>query len=286
MKDPSRTRLKAGWCLVGRSSDGGDEVIFVVLWSSTRPRKWLCTKCRCSCADYSEINSVSAALQQLTHASACRSTLAVGCPKALCACSCLFQKRFPSLKITAMSEAVLSALILWLWSVAVCLVLLTWVNCSSVRWATRVQDIFTAGKLLALALIIIMGLVQICKGKLADVRSARSPGEWISARLPGFTVTTQKRAGCTRGRFCRPPGTTEVGFSVFEDKWNARRPRLGDFGSDVRAAGSQGSGNARWIETASGVGWGGGGLEGDFNGKRGTGFTGILQKSFGTHFIK
>ncbi|XP_049773760.1 large neutral amino acids transporter small subunit 1 [Schistocerca cancellata] len=47
---------------------------------------------------------------------------------------------------------------------AVCLCLLTAVNCMSVRWAMRIQDIFTVAKLAALAAIIVAGIVHIGSG--------------------------------------------------------------------------------------------------------------------------
>uniref|UniRef100_H2YQ49 Amino acid permease/ SLC12A domain-containing protein n=1 Tax=Ciona savignyi TaxID=51511 RepID=H2YQ49_CIOSA len=47
---------------------------------------------------------------------------------------------------------------------ALSLIILSLVNCMSVRWATRVQDVFTAAKLLALAIIIIIGVVKIGQG--------------------------------------------------------------------------------------------------------------------------
>nr|XP_006003688.1 PREDICTED: asc-type amino acid transporter 1 [Latimeria chalumnae] len=62
----------------------------------------------------------------------------------------------------------------------VCLLLLTWVNCSSVRLATRIQDVFTAGKLLALGLIIVIGLVQICRGNYEELKLENAFDFWMA----------------------------------------------------------------------------------------------------------
>ncbi|XP_052232637.1 large neutral amino acids transporter small subunit 2-like isoform X2 [Dreissena polymorpha] len=58
---------------------------------------------------------------------------------------------------------------------ALCISILTFINIVSVKAATKIQDSFTIAKLLALLLIIITGLVMICKGEHEYLVNAFEP---------------------------------------------------------------------------------------------------------------
>ncbi|XP_033102959.1 Y+L amino acid transporter 2-like [Anneissia japonica] len=59
-----------------------------------------------------------------------------------------------------------------------CLVLLTFVNAWSVGFATRIQIIFTVAKTTALGLIIVLGLIQICKGEVESFKEPFAKTTW------------------------------------------------------------------------------------------------------------
>ena len=42
---------------------------------------------------------------------------------------------------------------------------ITFVNCASVKWATRMQIVFTVAKMIAIVMLIVTGLVRLGQGK-------------------------------------------------------------------------------------------------------------------------
>ncbi|CAH8588566.1 unnamed protein product [Schistosoma curassoni] len=61
---------------------------------------------------------------------------------------------------------------------AVCIMILGFINSVSVRWSTRVQDIFTYTKIIALLMIIITGFVQIGLGHVEEFQSPFEGSNW------------------------------------------------------------------------------------------------------------
>ncbi|XP_038069992.1 large neutral amino acids transporter small subunit 1-like [Patiria miniata] len=72
-----------------------------------------------------------------------------------------------------------------------CVLILTFVNCLSVKAATRVQDVFTASKVIALLLIIVAGLVHLFLGNTENFEnsfegSTTSVGDIVLALYSGL----------------------------------------------------------------------------------------------------
>ncbi|WAR11629.1 LAT2-like protein [Mya arenaria] len=78
----------------------------------------------------------------------------------------VLQPLFPDCDVPSNAARLLAAL---------CITLLTFVNCTNVKWATRVQDIFTVAKIAALIMIIITGIVKFAMNE--QVESFEEPWE-------------------------------------------------------------------------------------------------------------
>ncbi|XP_066940167.1 Y+L amino acid transporter 2-like [Macrobrachium rosenbergii] len=68
---------------------------------------------------------------------------------------------------------------------AVVICFLTWVNCTNVKWATKVQDVFTGSKIFALIIIIGAGVYHLATG---NVDNYRKPFEGTNMDVAAFAT--------------------------------------------------------------------------------------------------
>ncbi|KAK9881739.1 hypothetical protein WA026_017261 [Henosepilachna vigintioctopunctata] len=68
-----------------------------------------------------------------------------------------------------------------------CILVLTFVNCYDVKWATRVQDVFTYAKLLALFIIIGAGIYQLFNGRVEHFTFLNTKAEVTSLALSFYS---------------------------------------------------------------------------------------------------
>ena len=63
------------------------------------------------------------------------------------------------------------------------------INCASVKWATRIQDTFTFGKLIALAILIVIGLIEIGSGE-NFILNCRLSSKLLNTVVPDSNLLT------------------------------------------------------------------------------------------------